>query len=962
MTGLGTSHVVLWLADLFLLSSVLLVLAFAAFAILRQPARRMTVARSTAWGLAALATLTLVPGWPRHCWRTNWRPQEPNSVSPSPRFSPSRAGGGVAMLDRHASPSRRALAPVAVPEREVALTETPGPTEGPIEPAALPMPVGAALTKATPAWSSLLVAAYFAGCLLSAAWLLLGAAQAAILRRRSHEASESLKTLLRECLSKSSRAPRLRLSSQIAQPVALGFLRPMILLPEQFVAKEPEDRIRKALAHESAHIGNGDLALAALCRLLLPFFHAQPLYWLLRRQIGRDQEALADAAAASRDRTQYAEILLDWARTMAARPPSSYAAALGLWERPSQLRRRIALLLDSSLVIERTATRRWRLFTWGVGGALVVGLSLASIRPRPQPAAPSHQVEKPAAEADFIVFQGRVLAPDGKPFAGAKVYLHCFRDTMGPRPLEPRATSAADGRFRFTAAKAHFRQPEVFAPWNYSPVVAVAQGFGLGVSDSDEPDANRNVSVRLARDDVPIRGRLIDLEGRPVAGARIRVEHVATSPRNDLTPFLTAARKSKVRIYELRSKYLSRDIQFTESFHPIPSATSDSDGRFVVPEIGREREVSLMVEGATIRWTEVSALTRPGPAIRIVDLKRKNDPWVETYQGAEFQLTLAPSRPYEGFVRDRDTGRGVSGVSIESFRLADNPIANYRRVKATTDDNGHFRLEGMPIGVGNEVVLMPPEDEPYLASHQKLRFESGLGPIAVDFVLKRGVWARGKVMSKSDRKPMRALLRYVAAADNPYVNQAPGFRDLFFNGDYSYARETEPDGSYRIAVLPGRGLLAIELQEREYYAVDDPAAGKPDLHRFVPFLYGYDQFSSEIDAREDRELIHDFALNLARARTLEGQVLDPLGAPLTGSRYLGMTQIDWWTPEPLKNSTFTITGLRPPAPRTLSRLLQIRDVDALSLFLMPEDTRPVAFVHEGKHLAGFTEIGWNTLA
>jgi hypothetical protein len=343
-----------------------------------------------------------------------------------------------------------------------------------------------------------------------------------------------------------------------------------------------------------------------------------------------------------------------------------------------------------------------------------------------------------------------------------------------------------------------------------------------------------------------------------------------------------------------------------------------------------------------------------------VDLQRKKDPWIETYQGADFALTLAPSRPYEGFVRDRDTGRGVPEVSIESFRLADNALSNYRLVKARTDQNGHFRLEGMPIGAGNEVVLMPPEDETYLASHQKLRSEPGLSPIAVDFVLKRGVWARGKVTNKSDGKPMRALLRYGAAAENPMVDQAPGFRDLFFNGDYSYARETEPDGSYRIAVLPGRGLLAVEFREPEYYAVEDPGMHKADLQQFVPYLYGYDHFSAEIDAGQDSELIHDFALKLARCRTLKGEILDPDGAQLAGARYHGMTQIDWWTPEPLKNSTFTITGLKPPAPRTLQRLIKIRDVDALGSFFVPEDSRPVAFVHEGKHLAGFTEIGWNS--
>jgi hypothetical protein len=368
----------------------------------------------------------------------------------------------------------------------------------------------------------------------------------------------------------------------------------------------------------------------------------------------------------------------------------------------------------------------------------------------------------------------------------------------------------------------------------------------------------------------------------------------------------------------------------------------------------------MMVEGSSIRWTEVSAFTRRGPAIDIVDLQRTKDPWIETYHGADLVLTLPPSRPYEGFVRDGDTGRGIPGVSIESFRLADNPLSNYRQVKSTTDQTGHFRLEGMPIGAGNEVVLMPPEDEPYLASHRKLRYEPGRSPIAEDFVLKRGVWARGKVTRKSDGKPVRVLLRYVAAADNPVVNEAPGFRDLFFNGDYSYARDTQSDGSYRIAVLPGRGLLALELWEPEYYAIEDPGKQKPDLHRFVPFLYTYDRFSVEIDARGDSDLTHDFALNLARSRKVKGQILDPTGAPLVGARYQGMGEIDGWTLKPLSTSIFTITELKRPAPRSFSRLAQIRDLDGLSVFLFPGDSRPVAFVHETKHLAGFIEVGWNT--
>ena len=74
---------------------------------------------------------------------------------------------------------------------------------------------------------------------------------------------------------------------------------------------------------------------------------------------------------------------------------------------------------------------------------------------------------------------------------------------------------------------------------------------------------------------------------------------------------------------------------------------------------------------------------------------------------------MAPSRPYEGIVRDRESGSPIPGVAIESYKLADVNILNDTRIKTTTDKYGRFRLTGMPLGAGNEVELSPPEDQPY---------------------------------------------------------------------------------------------------------------------------------------------------------------------------------------------------------------------------------------------------------
>ena len=54
-----------WLTDVYLLSTVLLLAAFAVARRLTQPSRRMAAARSSVVGLVALAILATAPGWPR---------------------------------------------------------------------------------------------------------------------------------------------------------------------------------------------------------------------------------------------------------------------------------------------------------------------------------------------------------------------------------------------------------------------------------------------------------------------------------------------------------------------------------------------------------------------------------------------------------------------------------------------------------------------------------------------------------------------------------------------------------------------------------------------------------------------------------------------------------------------------------------------------------------------------------
>jgi BlaR1 peptidase M56/Carboxypeptidase regulatory-like domain len=165
------------------------------------------------------------------------------------------------------------------------------------------------------------------------------------------------------------------------------------------------------LAHEWAHIRRGDLWLLAVSRWLLIVLFAHPLYWMLRRRLRFDQELLADAAAAQIcGRQEYAECLFAWARRLPSRRLFP-AGALGIWNRPGQLSRRIAMLLDERIRPQSTCSRIWKIAVASVATSLVIGISFVTLRPAPMADAASpipkddeSKASKPTVPAEKTVF------------------------------------------------------------------------------------------------------------------------------------------------------------------------------------------------------------------------------------------------------------------------------------------------------------------------------------------------------------------------------------------------------------------------------------------------------------------------------------------------------------------------------------------------------------------------------
>jgi beta-lactamase regulating signal transducer with metallopeptidase domain len=207
-------------------------------------------------------------------------------------------------------------------------------------------------------WAGVLTLVWCTGALGSLLWLIAGWFATGRVLRRSVAPSPELQTLL-ERVAAGGLLPRLVVTSAKVQPMAVGAIRPTIVLSQAFLRSETPESIEAAIAHEWAHIRRGDLRLLFLVRVLLPLLFAHPGYLWLRARIRTDLEMVADSWAARGRRLAYAELLLNWARSEKlnlARP----AGALGLWGTSAGLRLRIENLISARVSIEPEPPRGWR--------------------------------------------------------------------------------------------------------------------------------------------------------------------------------------------------------------------------------------------------------------------------------------------------------------------------------------------------------------------------------------------------------------------------------------------------------------------------------------------------------------------------------------------------------------------------------------------------------------------------
>jgi beta-lactamase regulating signal transducer with metallopeptidase domain/protocatechuate 3,4-dioxygenase beta subunit len=772
------------------------------------------------------------------------------------------------------------------------------------------------------------------------------------------------------------RLPVVYVSRLAGVPMSIGLFRPAIVLPESMPRKHDQQQLQAVLLHEVAHIARRDHWVGVGQRIAGALFWWNPLVHWVCDQVSELREEICDnhVIMIQGGGQRLAGVLADLAAQAAIVPllPSTVGV---LEPRLAGLTGRVTRLLNKERNMEIRMNLRLRvlLLTCGVvaltGMAMVGGLRVADAQSvaEPSTAAGEEANLSTATRADggHFDFHGQVLDPDGKPLAGANVYFVFYTNFTHPKlpPPPVRATTGPDGTFHFTVEQSEFDAWRAAHPWgilddvsfrNDSRIVVQAPGYGpvwqpaflfdqtgelrqrmlqaypedaAAISEEQKP------VLRLVKDDVPLVGRVLDTDGKPITGVKISVVGIQPVKNEDLTGWLSTAEGKDADLVKLMKYTSVKRVAAGGSFadgalsaEVLPQIMPDADGRVCLTGIGRERLATLRIEGPGIESAcMVHARTRPGPPIEI-PYQIAWGPERVTYYGATFEHVARASVPIAGTVRDKESGKPLAGVTIQAHKLADNParsfvVAYYFRT--TSDAEGHYRLTGLPMGKGSELLAIPPQGQPYLMSKKTVDVTVESDPVQADFELKRGVLIRGRVTDAKTGAPVPdCTVDYYVFHNNPYYKEAPGFDGASqVVGPYM----TDREGRYAVPGLPGRGVVAVQVCSKrptgyplragvEKIPELSKAGGRYDKVAPAPLYLQSKNAVAEVDPPEGAETFElDFQLD--PGQMLSGTVLDPEGKPLSRAHYRGATDPGSWTL--LDSARFSVNGYRPDKPRTL---------------------------------------------
>lgn len=640
----------------------------------------------------------------------------------------------------------------------------------------------------------------------------------------------------------------------------------------------------------------------------------------LKSQLERGRRKLAEALAA-RGYSLSALLLAAAAtsETQASLPKINALAAAAL-RSPSASAKALAreVVVKKLLVNVRWAVVAAVLLAAGAGG--LTWLYRDSREPVPNDAPMPAEEKLPvlaksddkfSAAEKGRTFTGKVVGPDGKPVAGAKIYF-CFWERE-PEETPVRATTDEEGTFAFTLSERSIPKsanfPRLGDAVNMGTVIAKADGLAWAWDHFRRETTH--VELKCAREAGPLTGRIVDLQGQPIAGVQVMPMGLSVPLPQDVEP-LGAINKVSLFVGKRRIRTL-------------PTATTDAEGRFRLDGFAERQVVELRLQGDGIETSEVYFLAGKHEKIPLPEGKSQPDKngrprAIMKANGDDY--AVAPGIIVAGTVRDAASGKPIPGAMVETRTRqgADYDPSDPRIIRGATDADGRYRLAGLSRGVGWFIRFsggIGEDNLPYVPTVIKVPEAKAFVLATVDAALARGVWIDLTTIDRATDKPLPGEITYYVVPDNkpgPKDNDGqkpvPDLRPLAERyGGNDWMIPVNQDGHLRLVATPDRAaIISFRANGGSFPTAVDQATRSLNVRR------GFAHAFVDVHPTSGSGPLN-VEIALDSSRRVKGKLVWPEGEPASVLA-IGLND-DWYDhPSPVpKLGEFEVLGVEPGKPR-----------------------------------------------
>jgi beta-lactamase regulating signal transducer with metallopeptidase domain len=391
--------------------------------------------------------------------------------------------------------------------------------------------------------------------------------------------------------------PVIGVSDRTNQPLTLGVIRPLVLVPEGLAERLSGDALRDVLIHECAHALRRDALVGLIQRFAAILCWPNPLVHLMNRELESAREELCDNhVLQAADPADYASSLLAVAESRPFAADLDALLGLPMIARRGSLESRIAALIDPRRRSE-TSVRR------GVVAVLALlflsaGATVAAVRFGESEQAPVVASSKPLDPTKTRI-EGVVVDESGKPAGGVLVKAWTYWGEI------PETRSGSDGRFAIDVDA--FRPTQLVA----SNAAGTLQAISREVNGYDSNAVRIEVKLVL-KPTGSTTVRVVDAQGAAVADAAVDVREESVfcwRSRTDATGEARFQVPADALVSVVVAHKSGRGLDYFENDPPGSESLSQP-----VPE-----KVGLVLNGSTtVKIRAVDTAGKPVAGLAIV--------------------------------------------------------------------------------------------------------------------------------------------------------------------------------------------------------------------------------------------------------------------------------------------------------------------------------------------------------